>query len=56
MPAQTSAYPVAADYDSGTDSDTTSSMGDNQYDFTDIQHLPESEQAAQLFWAYEHAK
>ena len=48
-------YP-AAEVSSGTDSDTASSFGETQYDFGDVQHLPEPEQGAQLFWAYEHAK
>ncbi len=38
-------------YDSGTDSDTVSSCGDTPYDFTDIAHLTEEQQAQELFWA-----
>ena len=31
-------------YDSGTDTDTESSLGDRQYDFSDIYHLDPAEQ------------
>ena len=45
-----------AGYDSGTDSDTVSSSGEGPYDDSDIQHMPEPERTAHLFWAHEHAK
>ena len=45
-----------AEYSSGADSDTASSLGEGQYDYSDIQHLPEDQRASHLFWAYEHAK
>ena len=43
-------------YDSGTDSDTASSCGDRDYDYSDIAHLSEEVQQQELFWAMEHAK
>ena len=55
-PAAPEATYPAAEVDSGTDTDAASSLMEAQQDFTDIQHLPEDEQAAHLFWAYEHAK
>ena len=47
VPAQTSAYPVAADYDSGTDSDTISSMGDDQH----ANNFGEQLRCVCFFWA-----
>ena len=44
------------EYDSGTDSDTVSSCGDRNYDYSDISNLPEEQQQQELFWAQEHAK
>ena len=43
-------------YDSGTDSDTASSCGDRDYDYSDVAHLSEEVQQQELFWAMEHAK
>ena len=45
-----------ADYDSGTDSDTASSCGMEEVDFTDLGHLNNEELAHELFWTIEHAK
>ena len=47
---------LADEGDSATDSDTISSVGDTNYDFSDIAHLSNEEQQQELFWAYEHSK
>eukprot|EP00974_Lingulodinium_polyedra_P112059 10841229-Lingulodinium_polyedra.AAC.1 len=47
---------VADDFDSGTDSDTASSIGAREYDFQDTSHLDPAHQEQELLWAYEHAK
>eukprot|EP00974_Lingulodinium_polyedra_P098716 9568252-Lingulodinium_polyedra.AAC.1 len=44
------------EFDSGTGSDTASSLGEREYDFQDISHLDPTRQEQELFWAYEHAK
>eukprot|EP00974_Lingulodinium_polyedra_P027876 2693425-Lingulodinium_polyedra.AAC.1 len=60
MPLQPSGTDVFAgigeEFDSGTDSDTASSVGEREYDFHDISHLDPDQQEQELFWAYEHAK
>ena len=54
-PAAEEAYP--ADYDSGTDTDTSSSDGNTAYHFDDIPNTSnESELFAQVYWAYSKAK
>eukprot|EP00974_Lingulodinium_polyedra_P015348 1486935-Lingulodinium_polyedra.AAC.1 len=44
------------DFDSGTDSDTASSLGEREYDLQDIIHLDPTRQERDMFWAYDHAK
>ena len=43
-------------YDSGTDSDTISSVGEEEIDFTDLAHLTERQREQELFAAYEFHK
>ena len=47
---------LADEGDSATDSDAISSVGDTNYDFSDIAHLSNEEQQQELFWAYEHKR
>ena len=43
--------------DSETDTDTESSLGDTQYDFSDLApHLTDEQRAESIFWAYQRAK
>ena len=43
--------------ESGTDTDTASSMGDQEYDYSDIpQGLDREQTAEHLFWSYQQAK
>ena len=44
------------EYDSGTDSDTASSCGDRQYDFSHLAHLPDDEKQQVLFANMENSK
>ena len=53
--APSAAYP-AEEGDSATDTDTPSSVGDTNYDFSDIAHLSHEDQQQELLWAYEHHK
>eukprot|EP00959_Pyramimonas_sp_CCMP1952_P263376 5507640-Pyramimonas_sp.AAC.1 len=55
-PRQQEAYP-AGGVDSGTDSDTASSFGEEiREDDPELQGVPEDQRAAHLFWAYERAE
>jgi len=47
---------VPMDNDSGTDSDTESSIGATAYVWDDVQGSDANETAENLFWAYQHAK
>ena len=49
-------FQLIESYDSGTDTDTESSLGDRHYDFSDIYHLDLAEQEQELFWTYQQAK
>ena len=43
--------------ESGTDTDTVSSLGDQEYDYSDLpQGLDRDQTAEHLFWAYQQAK
>lgn len=52
-------YATAQEADSGTDTDTQSSVGEFWYEYEDIPNyneLAEPQQAEELFWAYQKAK
>ena len=50
-------YPTYEEPNSGTDTDTVSSIGDTWYEYEDIpEGLTEKEQGEELFWAYQRAK
>ena len=54
---QEQVYHEADLFDSGTDTDTESSIGDTRYDYSDIPAgASEQETAEHLFWAYQQAK
>ena len=43
--------------DSETDTDTESSLGETQYDYSDLApHLTDEQRAESIFWAYQRAK
>jgi hypothetical protein len=43
--------------ESGTDTDTVSSLGDQEYDYSDLpQELDRDQAAEHLFWAHQQAK
>ena len=51
------AYPgFTNDIDSGTDTDTSSSVGENHYDMSDVPTGNDDVIAEHLFWAYRHHK
>ena len=51
------AYNTHEEADSGTDTDTVSSVGDTWYDIADIpEGIDETQKAEELFWTYQKAK
>ena len=40
----------------GTDTDTESSYGENNYDYSDILHMDAEEQEQELYWTYKQHK
>ena len=47
---------LPAEYDSGTDTDTVSSLGEEDLDFSEFTGLTEEQREQELFWLYQHAK
>ena len=47
---------LPAEYDSGTDSDTISSLGTDDIDYSEFAGLTDEQRELELFWLYQHAK